>query len=82
MRLKYIVFGAAAVILASGLRADDAKPAAKPDRQGFYTLFNGKDLTDWKPSENPDTFKVEDGYLVVNGPRAGRCKTGDPGEPC
>lgn len=70
MRLEFLVVGAAALMAGSGLHANDTKDTVKPDRQGFYTLFNGKDLTDWKPSENPDTFKVEDGKLVVNGPRA------------
>ena len=70
MRLGLLLLGAAAVFMGSGIRADDAKKAAKPDRQGFYTLFNGKDMDDWKPSESPDTFKVAEGNLVVNGPRA------------
>jgi hypothetical protein len=71
MRLKFLLFGAAAVLLlSSGLRADDTTPTPKPDRQGFYTLFNGKDLNDWKASESPETFKVEGGTLIVNGPRA------------
>ena len=70
MRLGLLLLGAAAVFMSSGIRADDAKKAAKPDRQGFYTLFNGKDMDDWKPSESPDTFKVAEGNLVVNGPRA------------
>jgi len=44
--------------------------APKPDKDGWYSLFNGKDLTGWKASEdNPDTFKVVDGEIVVNGPR-------------
>src|ERR1051325_11794954 len=70
MRLTYLLFGAAAILLSSGLQADDTKQAVKPDKEGYYTLFNGKDLDDWKASENPDTFKVEEGNLVVNGPRA------------
>jgi hypothetical protein len=37
---------------------------------GFISLFNGKDLTGWKINEEPATFKVEDGVLVVNGNRA------------
>ena len=42
----------------------------KPDKDGWLSLFNGKDLTGWKKSkENPDTFKVVDGKIVVNGPR-------------
>ena len=70
MRLNLFLFGLAAVMLSPGLRADETQKAPKPDRQGFYKLFNGKDLNDWKASENPDTFKVEDGNMVVNGPRA------------
>ncbi|MDB5389513.1 MAG: hypothetical protein JWM11_5159 [Planctomycetaceae bacterium] len=39
---------------------------AEPEWQ---PLFNGKDLTGWKASENGD-FKVEDGTIVVRGKRA------------
>lgn len=38
--------------------------------EGWIDLFNGKDLSGWKVSENPDAFKVEDGLMVVNGTRA------------
>jgi hypothetical protein len=52
------------------LAADDAaKPQADADADGFYSLFNGKDLTGWKVNENPQSFKVEDGAIVVNGDR-------------
>ncbi len=40
------------------------------DDTGFISLFNGKDLDGWKASENPSTFSVKDGVLVVNGNRA------------
>lgn len=44
--------------------------SVRPDADGWYSLFNGKDLAGWKKSnENPDTFKVVDGEIVVNGPR-------------
>ena len=46
--------------------ADDA---GKPDADGFYSLFNGKDLTGWKANENPEVFKVENGEIIVAGPR-------------
>jgi len=37
----------------------------------WIDIFNGKDLTGWKVSEeNPDSFQVVDGILVVDGPRA------------
>ena len=40
---------------------------AKPDADGFYTLFDGKSLDGWKVDENADSFKLEDGNIVVNG---------------
>lgn len=36
--------------------------------EGFIELFNTKDLGGWKPSEeNPESFSVVDGVLVVKG---------------
>lgn len=70
MRFKFLILGVAALMVGSVLRADDTAQAVKPDKDGFYTLFNGKDLNDWKVSENPETFRLEDGNLVVNGQRA------------
>ncbi len=37
---------------------------------GWVSLFDGKTLDGWKPSENPTTFSVADGAIVVNGPRS------------
>lgn len=37
---------------------------------GWESLFNGKNLDGWKASENPDTFSVEDGILIVHGERS------------
>lgn len=36
----------------------------------WVSLFDGKTLKGWKASENPGTFKVENGKIVVDGPRA------------
>jgi hypothetical protein len=49
--------------------ARQASADAKPDADGFVSLFNGKDLDGWKPNENPQVFKVQDGNIVVNGER-------------
>ena len=44
--------------------------APRPDAEGWYSLFNGKDLTGWRPAlENPNTFQVVDGEIVAHGPR-------------
>lgn len=45
--------------------------ASKKQRSGeWIPLFDGKTLDGWRVSENPETFKVEDGAIVANGPRA------------
>src|SRR5215204_2010776 len=36
----------------------------------WIPLFDGKSLTNWRASENPATFTVENGTIVVHGPRA------------
>jgi hypothetical protein len=38
-----------------------------PDKDGWYELFNGKSLDDWKAAEDPKAFRVENG-LIVAGP--------------
>lgn len=35
----------------------------------WISLFDGKSLAGWKVGENAASFKVEDGAIVVNGPR-------------
>lgn len=45
-------------------------PAAEPDTDGWYDLFDGKTLDGWKTAERPDSVRVEDGAIVTNGPRA------------
>lgn len=40
------------------------------ESDGWIQLFNGKDLTGWKANEDPDTFRVEGGKLIVNGNRS------------
>src|SRR3954451_9970879 len=61
-----------AVIVAAS-RASAAAPKSKekkpkPDADGWYSLFDGKDLKGWRLSEdNPDTFKVIHGDIVPHG---------------
>lgn len=38
--------------------------------EGWMPLFDGKSLANWRASENPATFTVENGVIVVHGPRA------------
>ena len=41
-------------------------PPSRTVEPGYTSLFNGKDLTGWKASANPDSFKVENGAIVAN----------------
>ena len=45
-----------------------AEPAA-PDDEGYVSLFDGKSLDGWRAGEHPESFRVEDGAIVVNGQR-------------
>jgi len=48
--------------------------ACSPSKQlkssGWTSLFDGKTLDGWKVGAHPETFKVEDGTIVVNGSTA------------
>jgi len=56
------------IALFSLLLCATALSAAQSD--GWVSIFDGKSLDGWKASENPATFSVKDGMLVVDGPRA------------
>jgi hypothetical protein len=59
-------------------------PAAAADDvgEGWIEMFNGRDLTGWQANpEHPESFRVEDGVLVVDGPRCHLFWVGDPDDP-
>ena len=58
------------VIAATGQSASAQGPAAKPDKDGFISLFDGKTMDGWRASDKPGTFTIENGAIVVNGPRS------------
>jgi hypothetical protein len=59
----------AALTIALGITLQTRVSAAADDA-GWVSIFDGKSLDGWKASEAPGTFKVEDGAIVVNGPRS------------
>ena len=72
---RLVAMAAVAVCVAAGWpacagAAEKSAGAPKPDKDGWFSLFNGKDLAGWKVSENPDSIKVVDGVIVCSGPRA------------
>lgn len=63
MKKLFLSFISASVILltAGFSTYQDAK---------WISLFDGKTLDGWRASEHPGTFSVEDGKIMVHGPRA------------
>lgn len=49
----------------SGLKDDDFCK-----EKGWQSLFDGKSLEGWKPSENKDSFIVHDGMIAADGERS------------
>jgi hypothetical protein len=54
----------AATVLFTAACAMAAEPEAG---DGWISLFDGKTLDGWKVGKNADSFKVQDGMIVVNG---------------
>ncbi len=48
-----------------------------PSTDGWITLFDGETLEGWTPSEDPDSWKIEEGAIVTAGKRSHLFYTGD-----
>ncbi len=46
-------------------------------KKGWVNLFDGKTFNGWKAAENPSSFTISDGMIVVNGERAHLFYDGD-----
>ncbi len=57
----FIVLGIGLYLAVAPVRAGDDRPS-----EGFRPLFNGQDLSGWKPVNTADNFLVKDGVLVMN----------------
>ena len=64
--MKYVLSFAAALLLVVSL----SSLQKETQKKGWVKLFDGKSLDGWKVGENAETFKVEDGAIVVFGNRA------------
>ncbi len=63
------------VLLSFSLSFVSPRAAASDD--GWLSLFDGRTLGGWKASENAGSFRVADGTIVADGPRAHLFYTGD-----
>ena len=70
------------VAVAPGLVIAVGPAAADDVGESWIEMFNGRDLTGWQANpEHPESFRVEDGVLVVDGPRCHLFWVGDPDDP-
>lgn len=74
-RMSFIPSLTGLLAVALALFSTSSLPA---DDSGFVSLFDGKTMEGWKVSEeNPDSWRVEDGMLVCDGPRSHLFYVGD-----
>ncbi len=64
-----LLFAVAVCVASLGQEASTNEP-------GWISLFDGKSFDGWTVGENKSTFKLDDGAIVANGPRAHLYYTG------
>lgn len=75
-----LLIGACASDTPTPESADAMPPTPQTTSEdGWISIFDGETLNGWTASENPETFSVQDGMIVVDGPRAHLYYTGDVG---
>jgi hypothetical protein len=65
--MRHSVAALAIVLLVAACTLAADKP---PAADAWTSLFDGKTLNGWKVGRNADSFQVQDGMIVVNGPVA------------
>ena len=65
---RLFTFLMATALLAGCAGSKNTNSSATKD--GWVRIFDGKTFTGWKAAENPSTFTIQDGALVVYGERA------------
>ena len=76
MKTSLLLLLLAGLLLIGCVENDGTTPAAEPaaspsgEEEGWIALFDGETLNGWQASENPASFTVEEGRIVVHGPRA------------
>jgi hypothetical protein len=64
------------ILIIACLALCGCQSAQTAQNEGWIKLFDGKTLNGWTPSENKECFSVQEGKIVVNGPRSHLFYTG------
>jgi hypothetical protein len=67
-KVKYCVFMIVGCALVAGCARSEGN--ADEGNSEWITIWNGETFENWRASENADSFQIEDGKIVVDGPRA------------
>lgn len=71
MKLYIFRSGILAVLVTSlAMGCTGTENSTDNNSNGWVTLWDGETFDNWRASENPDSFSIEDGKIVVDGPRA------------
>jgi hypothetical protein len=74
---KLLLSGLVIVVLAACSSSKKASTEnGATSKEGWIPLFDGTSLNGWKAAENPSTFRVDSGMIIVHGPRAHLFYTG------
>jgi len=71
--MKLASLAAATLAFAATAQAADMNVntlSSEEKAAGWQLLFDGKSLDGWKASDQPGTFSVKDGAIIVHGPRS------------
>ncbi|SDR82183.1 DUF1080 domain-containing protein [Opitutus sp. GAS368] len=70
MKTKFPVLAAFCALLAALPAAEMNTLTPAESAAGWHLLFDGKSIADWRASDQPGTFSVAAGEIVVKGPRS------------
>ena len=70
-KLRFAMLTALCLAVVNQVRAEE---------EGWTSLFNGKDLSGWRINEHPESFSVQNGELVLFGPRGHAFYVGEDGK--
>ena len=70
MMKKLILIALVAAVLQSFGIQKERQSARNIAQKGWISLFNGRNLDNWRFNDKEGTFKVQDGMIVVNGERS------------
>jgi hypothetical protein len=70
MHRSFLSFGLVAASAAWGAGMEPNTLSADEAALGWRLLFDGRGLDGWQASDAPGTFSVQDGAIVVRGPRS------------